>query len=98
MCQLIPASQNLAVSPEARGQGIALTLCLEAEGLASDWGYDEVHLLVEKENAAALGLYEGRLGYKLVMEEENAQALRANLVTGGFSEVLVDTLVLAKAV
>lgn len=75
-----------------------MTLCLEAEGLASDWGYDEVHLIVEKDNVAARGLYEGRLGYKLVAEEQNASALRANLATGGFSEVLVDTLVLAKFV
>lgn len=75
-----------------------MNLCLEGEGLASDWGYDEVHLLVEKENAPARGLYEGKLGYTVVSEEVNTPALRANLSSGGFTEVQVDTLVLAKAI
>lgn len=88
---------NLAVSAEARRRGIARSLCEEAEILAKDWSFDQIHLLVEKENDAARSLYEGRLGYTVVAEEEGAPALRAGLETGTFEEVEVDTLILAKS-
>lgn len=89
---------NLAVSVEARRRGVAKTLCQEAENLASEWGYKEIHLLVEKENHAARALYEGRLGYTLVSEDESSPALRADIETGAFKEIQVHTLILSKVV
>jgi ribosomal protein S18 acetylase RimI-like enzyme len=89
---------NLAISTEARRRGVASMLCEEAEAFASDWGYDQIHLLVEKENLPARGLYEGRLGYSIVSEEEGTLALRADPESGSFEEVQVDTLILAKPV
>lgn len=89
---------NLAVSTEVRRRGVARILCKEAEALARDWGYAEIHLLVEKENTAARGLYEGRLGYNIAAEEEGTPALRADLESGTFQEVQVDTLILVKPV
>lgn len=87
---------NLAVSTEARGNGIAKILCKESEALAKDWGVDQITLLVEKKNSAARSLYEGKLGYTIAFEEENAPALRADLESGTFEEVHVNTLALVK--
>lgn len=89
---------NLAVSGKARRRGIAKTLCEEAEALASDWGYDEVYLLVEKDNAAARGLYEGKLGYEMIFEKEDAAALRVDIESGTFLETTADTFVLVKKI
>uniref|UniRef100_A0A7R9ZSG1 N-acetyltransferase domain-containing protein n=1 Tax=Craspedostauros australis TaxID=1486917 RepID=A0A7R9ZSG1_9STRA len=87
---------NLAVSPNARRRGIANVLCDEAEALASDWGYSQMHLLVEEENTAARSLYEGKLGYQLDFRKEEDIGLRADLEEGVFQEVTVPTLVLSK--
>jgi len=89
---------NLAVSTKVRRQGIAQILCKEAELLAKDWGFNAIHLLVEKENAAARALYEGRLGYTTAFEEESVPALRVNLESGTFEEIKVDTVILSKQV
>ena len=87
---------NLAVSPLARRRGIARTLCEEAEALASDWGYSEIHLLVESENTSARNLYEGKLGYQTALVQEDAVALRADVESGSFVQTRADTLVLFK--
>jgi ribosomal protein S18 acetylase RimI-like enzyme len=87
---------NLAVSPTARRRGIGRILCEEIEALAGDWGYDEVHLLVESDNIAARTLYESKLRYIKIGMNEGAPALRVDIETGAFQEIKADTLVLAK--
>jgi ribosomal protein S18 acetylase RimI-like enzyme len=89
---------NLAVSAKARRRGIAKTLCAEAEALASDWGHQEMHLLVESENTAARKLYEDKLGYGLAFTKEAAVALRADIESGTFVETEADTLILFKKI
>jgi ribosomal protein S18 acetylase RimI-like enzyme len=88
---------NLSVSRKARRRGVGRVLCEEIEALAEDWGFDEVHLLVEKENTSARTLYEQKLGYKKVCINEAAPALRVDVETGEFKEVAADTLVMVKS-
>jgi len=38
---------NLAVGKKARRRGVARALCDEIEFLSEDWGFNDVHLLVE---------------------------------------------------
>merc|ERR1712194_432439 len=45
---------NLAVGKKARRKGVARAICDEIEALADDWGFGEVHLLVESEVARTL--------------------------------------------
>lgn len=87
---------NLSVAKKARRKGVAGALCDEIEALADDWGFSEIHLLVESENKAARTLYENKLNYKLVATNEAAPALRVDFETGAFVEVQHDTLVMAK--
>jgi len=87
---------NLAVGKKARRKGVARALCDEVEALADDWRFSEIHLLVESENTAARTLYEKKLGYKLVSTSVAAPALRVDFETGGFVELQLDTLVMAK--
>jgi len=87
---------NLAVGKKARRRGVARALCDEVEALTDDWGFGEVHLLVESENTAARTLYEKKLGYKLLSTNVAAPALRVDFETGAFVEVKHDTLVMAK--
>ena len=88
---------NLAISKDARRQGIAQLLCEQAEAIVKeDFGYNELYLLVEKDNVAAKTLYESKLGYTQVGAEENAVALRADIETGEFIEIEADTLILKK--
>ena len=87
---------NLSVSRKARRRGVGRVLCEEIEALAEDWGFDEIHLLVEKENTAARTLYEQKLGYKELCINEAAPALRVDVETGAFQEVAADTLVMVK--
>ncbi|KAG7350901.1 acetyltransferase GNAT domain containing protein [Nitzschia inconspicua] len=87
---------NLAVSRKARRRGVGSVLCEEIEALAQDWGYDAVHLLVEKENFSARQLYENKLGYKKLCMNEAVPALRVDPETGSFQEIQADTLVLFK--
>lgn len=89
---------NLAVGKKARRKGVARALCDEIEALADDWGFGEVHLLVESENTAARTLYEKRLGYELVSTNVAAPALRVDFETGAFIQVQEDTLVMAKQI
>ena len=65
-----PVVANLAVRPEARRRGIAKKLMKEVELLVSQWGYQEVWLLVEKDNKKARKLY-SRLGYQPKREEDD---------------------------
>jgi hypothetical protein len=64
--------------------------------MAGDWGYDEVHFLVESDNTATRTLYESKLGYSKIGMNEGAHALRVDIETGSFQEIKADTLVLAK--
>jgi len=89
---------NLAVGKKARRRGVARSLCDEVEFLAEDWGFSEVHLLVESENTAARSLYEKKLGYELVSTSVAAPALRVDFETGSFLQVQQDTLVMAKKI
>lgn len=89
---------NLAVGKKARRKGVARALCDEIEALADDWGFGEVHLLVESENKAARTLYENKLNYELVATNEAAPALRVDFETGEFVQVQHDTLVMAKKI
>lgn len=76
--RVAPVLSNLAVGAEARGQGVARRLCSRCEDLGCEWGYDEVLLLVEDENARAKGLY-ASLGYEELWTDEDATALRINV-------------------
>lgn len=87
---------NLAVSRKARRRGVGRMICEEIEALAEDWGYDAVHLLVEKENSAARQLYENKLGYNELCMNEAVPALRVDTEVGSFKEIQADTLVLFK--
>lgn len=87
---------NLAVGKKARRKGVAGALCDEIEALADDWGFCEVHLLVESENKAARSLYENKLEYKLVATNVAAPALRVDFETGSFAQVQQDTLIMTK--
>ena len=89
---------NLAVGKKARRRGVAQALCDEIEFLAEDWGFGEVHLLVESTNTAARTLYEKKLGYGLVATNEAAPALRVDFETGTFLEIQQDTLVMSKKI
>jgi ribosomal protein S18 acetylase RimI-like enzyme len=95
--QAVCVLSNLAVSKKARRRGVANMLCDEMEVLASDWDFDCVHLLVERDNTAARTLYEDKLGYKEVCLKESAPALRVDVDAGAFIETTADTLVLSKA-
>jgi ribosomal protein S18 acetylase RimI-like enzyme len=87
---------NLAVSRKARRRGVGQRLCEEVEALANDWGYKEVHLLVESNNAVARSLYEQKLGYRKVELNKDAPALRVDIEKGNFLEKTADTLILTK--
>lgn len=89
---------NLAVGKKARRKGVARALCDEIDFLAEDWGFREVHLLVESANTAARTLYEKKLGYGLVATNAAAPALRVDFETGSFLEIQMDTLVMAKKI
>lgn len=87
---------NLAVGKKARRRGVARALCDEVEFLAEDWGFSEVHLLVESDNTAARTLYEEKLGYNIVSTNVAAPALRVDFETGSFLEIQQDTLIMDK--
>jgi len=59
---------NVAVLPEARGQGIAQQLMEEAHLLAQSWGCRAVGLHCNQKNSPAVRLYE-RLGYRRTVLE-----------------------------
>jgi ribosomal protein S18 acetylase RimI-like enzyme len=60
--------ENLAVSPDAQGQGYGRALLAHAERLASDMGYAEIRLLTNKRFIENVQLYR-RLGYRIDREE-----------------------------
>lgn len=86
---------NLCVSSNARRRGIAKKLCVCAEETASEWGYDEMFLKVEKDNKAAKDLYETKLGYQVEGTLTDEVALRVD-PNAGFVETMADTLILKK--
>lgn len=54
---------DVTVLPEARRRGLGQRLCAEAERVAGEWGYSDLLLLVNEDNAPARALYE-KLGYR----------------------------------
>lgn len=67
-----PLLSSLAVSSSFRRRGLAKKLCREAEAAAKEWGYDEVLLKVERDNAKARNLYR-KLGYRVVAVDKAAE-------------------------
>ena len=61
---LRPLLSNVAVLPEYRRRGIGSSLVADGEALAREWGFDEMLLLVNAENAGAQALYSSR-GYRI---------------------------------
>jgi ribosomal protein S18 acetylase RimI-like enzyme len=59
----------VAVAVNARRRGIAEKMCLQCEGIAKGWGYKEVALAVDSNNAAAKKLYQKKLRYSVLWDE-----------------------------
>ena len=70
---------NLAVRRNRRGRGIAKNLIAAAEQNARDWGFSQVHLLVDSENLPAQKLYR-KLGYSLLFKQEDATCVASGPV------------------
>ena len=90
---------NLAVSPNARRQGIAFQLCQEVERIAKqgEWNFDSVYLKVEIDNEAAVRLYEDKLDYVCAYTIEADPAIRLDTAAGEFIGTTEATLLLKKA-
>ena len=86
---------NLCVSTNARRRGIAAKLCKEAESLAKELGFDEMHLCVEVENEAASMLYKEKLGYGIKFETMS-KSLRVN--GGEFVEIDSEIAIMSKKI
>jgi GNAT superfamily N-acetyltransferase len=70
-----PLMSNLAVSRNYRRRGLAEALVAAVEELAqNEWGYDECYLYVERQNRAAIKLYE-KLGYRQMWNDGSARTL-----------------------
>jgi len=95
--QAICCLSNLAVAASARRRGVAVALCAALEPVATAWGYTELHLLVEADNAAARRLYENKLGYRVRHTLPSATAIRVSHDRGFVEVPAVETLVMVKA-
>lgn len=91
--ELRPVVANLAVRPEARRRGIAKKLMSRCERVCAEWGYQEIWLLVEKDNPKARRLYR-KLGYKERREEEDDSY---KLVEGKLRQVDVTNVYMRKS-
>jgi GNAT superfamily N-acetyltransferase len=70
-----PLMSNLAVSRKYRRRGLAEALVAAVEELAqNEWGYDECYLYVERQNRAAIKLYQ-KLGYRQMWNDGSARTL-----------------------
>lgn len=69
-----PLMSNVAVGRKFRRRGVAEELVKKAEEVASDWGYNELYLLVEKRNNPAVKLY-SKAGYRRIWEDTQAKTL-----------------------
>jgi ribosomal protein S18 acetylase RimI-like enzyme len=88
---------NLAVSTQARRQGVAQKLCQQAESIAkNEWNYDRVYLKVENSNDAAIKLYADRLGYTCDYKVDSDPAIRLDASAGEFVQINTDTMILTK--
>lgn len=95
--ELVCCLSNLSVSPTSRRRGVAVRLCQEAENVSSNaWGFDQMYLKVEKDNDAAVRLYEEKLGYEFVASDASAVGLRVDVNDGRFVEEQHETFTLAK--
>ena len=79
--RLVLLMTNLAVAPSRRRGGLARKLCLRAEARGRQWGLKRTALQVERQNAAAVGLYSA-LGFAELWQSEGT-ALR--LEPGAFT-------------
>lgn len=87
---------SLAVAPAYRRRGVAQALMAAAERCAAAAGHAAVQLQVEEDNAAAIGLYVGRLGYEQVGRDPLARKLVGDIFFGRSERVV--KLALQKAV
>eukprot|EP01031_Cornospumella_fuschlensis_P032566 gene32566-39377_t len=71
---------NLAVSPDQRKKGYGRLLLKSCEAYAEEWGFKEIHLLVNADNAPAQKLYLSQ-GYKLLYTD-NCGTFVASSPTG----------------
>ena len=81
--RLRPLLSNLAVIPEYRRRGVASQLVARSEMVATQWGFDELLLLVSDDNTAARELY-CRRDYREVGEPlDSEQCMIAPWYLGG---------------
>eukprot|EP01031_Cornospumella_fuschlensis_P034798 gene34798-42139_t len=71
---------NLAVSPDQRKKGYGRLLLKSCEAYAEEWGFKEIHLLVNADNTPAQKLYLSQ-GYKLLYTD-NCGTFVASSPTG----------------
>ncbi|KAK3266608.1 hypothetical protein CYMTET_24782 [Cymbomonas tetramitiformis] len=86
-----PYMANLAVQSDMRRQGLGRLLIDAAEQVATSWGYSELVLKVEDDNAAALELYES-MGYEEVGRDEHAMTLHGDAIFGSTVQVTIRIL------
>jgi len=94
--ELVCCLSNLSTSPNARRSGLGFKLCKEVEDVAQTFGFESLYLKVEKENVAARGLYENKLGYIEKFSDGDALGLRVDVDSGTFVEVPAETLIMEK--
>jgi len=88
-----PLLSSLAVRPDYRRRGIAVSLCKEADKTAKRWGYSEVVLKVEANNSKARNLYR-RLGYRVVGTDKEAER---PVISGGLRFVQTTQVAMRKS-
>eukprot|EP00216_Chloropicon_sp_CCMP2111_P005258 CAMPEP_0198234664 /NCGR_PEP_ID=MMETSP1446-20131203/631_1 /TAXON_ID=1461542 ORGANISM="Unidentified sp, Strain CCMP2111" /NCGR_SAMPLE_ID=MMETSP1446 /ASSEMBLY_ACC=CAM_ASM_001112 /LENGTH=344 /DNA_ID=CAMNT_0043915483 /DNA_START=409 /DNA_END=1443 /DNA_ORIENTATION=- len=90
---LRPIVANLAVAKRSRRKGVAKKLMRQCEDIArSEWGYDEIWLLVEDDNRKAKKLYK-KLGYKTIRKNPDTSF---KVVDGRVTEVDVTNVYMRK--
>lgn len=63
----VPVLANLAVAPAARRRGLGQRLGHACEEIAAEWGFSELALTVDNDNASAQQLY-AKTGYQVIMD------------------------------
>jgi len=93
--QAVPVLANLVVARGARRRGIGAKLAAKALAVArNQWGFAEVALAVESNNAPAIKLYRA-LGYSDIWTDVKATKLVA--APGGVRSTKTTNLVMAKS-
>ena len=96
--EVLPVLSNLCVAASARRQGLGNELCAAAANVARGWGFFELWLQVEADNAPARTLYEKKLGFEEEWADKGARALRIDEEDegGAFKDVVVPTVTASK--